>query len=298
MDFLDRMTRVVDYLESHLDDEIDYARVARLAYCNAYQFGRVFAYVVGVPLSEYVRRRRLTLAALDLQAGRARVTDVALRYGYASPDAFARAFRALYGVPPSEAGVPGVPLRLFPRISFQITIKGDVGMIYRIEEMGPIQGLGVVHNLGPWQEDTAKGTWQERSGKRWAVWDDFLNHGPNEIIRDQYRLYRAPLWQFSYQSTLPNGDTLLCIGAEAGEAPCPELQAFTVPAHTWAVFPATGTLNQPVHPIGAALTRALTEWLPVSGYEMDGDSSLEVYGPGNTQAKDYVCELWLPVRRC
>ena len=115
MDWLKSWNDALDYLEKHLDGEINTAELGRLTGCSPYHFQRMFSYLAGVPLSEYIRRRRMTLAAADLRAGE-KVLDVALRYGYDSPTAFNRAFQSVHGTAPSLAKQDGVKLIAFPRI--------------------------------------------------------------------------------------------------------------------------------------------------------------------------------------
>lgn len=298
MDFLSRMNQVADYIEAHLDEEMDYGDLANIVCCSVYQFGRIFSYVVGVSLSEYVRRRRLSQAALELQNGNSRVIDVALRYGYNSPDAFTRAFSAMHGVTPKEACALGVKLRMYPRITFHISIKGDADMEYRIEEKSVAQCVGIVKNFGKVKVNKDAEHWTGERPDIWSFWDHFLDFGMNIVIRDRYKLYRPPFWQIGVTETLENGDTVVKIGAEAraGEE-YPELTCFDIPAHTWAVFTARGTLNQKVHPVTQTMTRVLTEWLPTSGYKLIKGIDLETYGPGDTQEDGYFCELWLPVKK-
>lgn len=111
MEWVERMTATIDYIENHLTDDIMYDEVAKISCCSMHQFGRVFSYVVGVSLSEYIRRRRLTLAALDLQSSNKKVIDIAIKYGYNSPDAFTRAFVGMHGVTPKVARTLGVKLK-------------------------------------------------------------------------------------------------------------------------------------------------------------------------------------------
>ena len=125
MDWLDHMNAAMDYIEAHLADEISYDQAARLACCYTYHFQRMFSYLTGVPLAEYIRRRRLTLAAFELRGGKCKVIDVALKYGYESPEAFSRAFKKLHGAMPLAAREAGVPLKAYPRMRFHITIQGD-----------------------------------------------------------------------------------------------------------------------------------------------------------------------------
>jgi AraC family transcriptional regulator len=297
MDFPSRMTEVVDYIEDHISDDIDLGEVAKIVCCSAYQFGRIFSYVVGISMSEYIRRRRLSLAALELQASDVKVIDVALRYGYNSPDSFARAFREMHGITPRESCALGVRLRMFPRITFHISIKGDADMEYRIEQKQTIKIVGVVKNFGKWEVNQHAKNWQAKMGDIWLFWDHFLSYGANLIIRDKYKLYRTPFWQIGVTQTLDNGDTVVAIGAESDGRIYPELDTYEIPANTWAVFTAKGKLNQEVHPIAALMTRVLSEWLPSSGYVKSMNCELEVYGPGNTQSDDYTCEVWIPVKK-
>ena len=125
----------MDYIEENLDSEIEYTTLAGLACCSEFHFSRMFSSLTGVPLSEYIRRRRLTKAAFEIQTGNVKIIDIAFKYGYESPDAFTRAFRLLHGVTPNVAKQSGINLKAYPRLSFQIIIRGDAEMQYRIENI-------------------------------------------------------------------------------------------------------------------------------------------------------------------
>lgn len=101
MDWIERLNEAIRYMEEHLTEETDYGELARIAGCSAYHFQRMFAYMAGVPLSEYIRRRKMSLAAVDLQSGEEKIVDIALKYGYSSPTAFNRAFQSVHGIAPS-----------------------------------------------------------------------------------------------------------------------------------------------------------------------------------------------------
>lgn len=297
MEFLSIMTEVVDYIEDHITEDIDFNDIAKIVCCGVYQFGRIFSYVVGISMSEYIRRRRLTLAALELQSGNVKVIDVAIKYGYNSPDAFTRAFSNIHGVTPKEASSLGVKLRLFPRISFHISIKGDVDMEYRIVERDEIKVVGVVKNFGKWTANSEASNWEERLGDIWKFWDEYLDGGVDRKIARDYKLYREPFYQIGVTQTLDNGETVVAIGAESDGKEYTDLETFTVPASTWAVFTAKGTLNQKDHPIDTLMTRIVSEWFPSSGYVKSMNYEVEVYGPGNTGSNDYVCDIWIPVKK-
>ena len=206
MDFFERMTRVIDYIEAHPDEDFALQDLAGIVCCDVYQFGRIFSYVVGVPLVEYVRNRWLSLAALELSRGTCRVIDAAFKYGYGSPESFARVFREMHGVSPREAAAPGVRLRMYPRITFHITVKEDTGMEYQLVDRGAIKGVGIVRNFGNVRINEQAGHWMDRMPDIWKFWDDFLSRGKNVILRDRYQLYRAPFWQMGVSYTGPDGN--------------------------------------------------------------------------------------------
>lgn len=295
MEWVERMIATVDYIENHLTSDIMYDEVAKIACCSMHQFGRVFSYVVGTSLSEYIRRRRLTLAALDLQNGDVKVIDIAIKYGYNSPDAFTRAFFGMHGVTPKLARTFGVKLKAFPRIIFQVSIKGDVEMEYRIEEKQDIKLVGMVKNIERQSANTMASDWKEAGGEVWNTWEEFLNGGTNEKISDEYKLYREPMWQMGFTKTLENGETLLAIGAQADNRTITDLQTYTIPANKWAVFTVKGNLSGKEHPIDAMWTRITTEWFGACGYKRAADYEIEVYPPGDTSSDNYTCEIWIPI---
>jgi len=288
MDFLKRMTEVVDYIEEHISEDIDFAEVAKIVCCGVYQFGRIFSYVVGVSLAEYIRKRRLSLAALELQTG-AKVIDTALKYGYNSPESFARAFREMHGVSPKDAHIKGATLKMYPRISFQISIKGAVDMDYRIEEKSAIKCVGKSYRIMK-GEDVAANSWE----KYLDVKNEKTGRTPNEAIAYDYKLDRAPLWQVGVAQNLEDGSTIMSIGAEADDRNYPGFDLFEIPAGTWAMFSGKGKVYEG---LAALLTRIFTEWLPSSGYEQSMQYTVEIYPPGNAGSEDYSFEIWIPVKR-
>jgi len=143
MDSLTSMNNAMQYIEEHLTDDIDYSEVSKIACCSEYHFKRMFSFLSGIGLSEYIRRRRLTLAALDLKDTNLRIIDVAVKYGYDSADAFSRAFHSMHGILPSEARSENTQLKAYPRMTFQLSIKGGCEMNYRIVEKGPFKLVGI-----------------------------------------------------------------------------------------------------------------------------------------------------------
>ena len=142
MDWIERLNDAVKYIEENLSSDIDYSLAAQRACCSLYHFQRMFSYISGIPLSEYVRRRKMSLAAADIIGGE-KIIDVAVKYGYSSPTAFNRAFKSVHGVAPSDARSCGTVLKSYPPLVFKITVKGVYEMNYRIEKKDAFRVVGV-----------------------------------------------------------------------------------------------------------------------------------------------------------
>lgn len=155
MDWITRLNNTIDYIEEHLTQSIDYNTLAQIACCSSFHYQRMFAYMASVPLSEYIRRRRMTLAVADLQNGE-KIIDVALKYGYASPTAFNRAFQSVHGVAPSLVKNSGASLKSFSPVSFTITIKGAEEMEFRIEQKEAFRIVGISEPLSKDLEENFK----------------------------------------------------------------------------------------------------------------------------------------------
>lgn len=171
MGWIEGLNDAMDYIEANLEGDLDLAHAARLAACTEGQFRRMFSYIAGIGLGEYVRRRRISRAALDLSRGE-RVVDVAVRYGYCSPTAFNRAFRDALGISPSEAKRPGAPLSVFPRLSFSLTVTGAEPLPWRIVPWGGMRLVGGVASVravrgGPPRPDGGGG---ERGAREVLGW--------------------------------------------------------------------------------------------------------------------------------
>lgn len=280
MEWIEHLNDAINYIEKHLTQELDYEHIAKIACCSTYHFQRMFSYIAEVPLSEYIRRRRMTMAAVDLQSGDEKVIDVAVKYGYDSPTAFNRAFQSVHGMSPSQAKQSGVTLKAFPAISFNITIKGAVQMDYRIEKKEAFRIVGVSEKLDKeleknfavvpqlWQKVAANGTVEKLV--------TMMNSEPMGILgvsacntQDDWRYYIAA----SSKSALSEG-----------------FEEYIVPAATWAIFYGEGTMP---HSIQDLEKKIVLEWLPTSGYEYGNVPDIEVYLSADPQNAKF--EVWIPV---
>lgn len=283
MEWLERLNMAVDYIEQNLEGDIELERLARIACCSSFHFQRMFSYIAGIPLSEYIRRRRMSTAAFALQQG-GKVIDIALTYGYDSPTAFSRAFRSVHGLSPSEARQQGAPLKAWPRISFRITIKGDTEMNYRIEQKEAFRIVGAMQHF-----DMSLGDGFEKVPQFWAQTTQ------SGMVQQLCALPAKEPCGLLGVSTCMDGRDFDYYIALATDAPTLEgMAAYTVPACTWAIFECVGAMPQAIQQLQ---TRIISEWLPSSGYEYADAPDIEVYPEGDTQSPDYRCEVWLPVRK-
>ena len=156
MEWLKKLGKAIDYIEDNLDKEISYDEAARIACCSPYYFQRVFSYVSGVSLAEYIRRRKMTQAAFELQRADSRVIDVALKYGYSSPTSFNRAFQNVHGITPTAAKLGGSVLQAYPSIQFKIEITGGSAMANRIAKKPPLRIVGIRIPLTSDMEDNLR----------------------------------------------------------------------------------------------------------------------------------------------
>ncbi|MDP4120151.1 MAG: AraC family transcriptional regulator [Bacillota bacterium] len=280
MDFTQRLNLTMEYIESHLAQEISPQEIERISLCPMHQFGRIFSYVTGMSLSAYIRRRRLTSAAYELQSDEVKIIDLALKYGYQSPNSFTRAFTETFGMTPGKARCTGVELKAYPRLSFHMTIKGDAAMNYRIEEKGE---LNFTVKIGTFRGEEDGG-----------IWDRYYSDGTNTRIRKELKLCRPPFWHVGIYMPQKDGSVDLALGAQSDGKEHEGLKTLTVPARTWAVFTVNGTGGKA---FGETWAKIITEWLPSSGYTHLNDYEIEVFPDGDAKSPDYKSEIWIPVTK-
>lgn len=299
MDWLQRMNLAIDYIEAHLDDVIDYNQIAKIALCSVYQFQRMFSFVLGIPLSEYIRHRRLTLAAFDLQDKNNKVIDIALKYGYETPESFSRAFQSLHGLTPTSARNMGSNLKAYPRLSFQIILKGDVQMNYRIEEREAfkVYGLEDIYDF-----DGIKNK-QGRSIPE--VWQDIMKNGEFEKLckstsDDWHRSGGfgkevGVVFAFDYYKFINNTSFPYLIGCYKSENSNTEgYTVVDVPASKWAIF--STKQDEKIgrnYDLGALKQRIYSEWIQTAKYNIKDGGNFEMYC--TDQNGDDYCELWYRV---
>ncbi|ASZ04369.1 AraC family transcriptional regulator [Bacillus amyloliquefaciens] len=289
MDSLKRMNSALTYIEENLTNAIDFKEAARLAFCSEYHFKRMFSFLTGISLSEYIRRRRLTLAAFELKDSRVKVIDLAIKYGYHSPDSFARAFQNLHGINPSEVKHNGHSLKAYPRMTFQLSIKGGNEMNYRIEEKEAFRIVGIkkrVPILFKGVNPDIASMWESLDEAAIKQLKELSNTAPAGLI--------SASTNFSEGRTEENGELDHYIGA-ATTKHCPNhLSQLEVPASTWAVFEAAGSFPDALQEVWG---RIYSEWFPSSHYEQIEGPEILWNEHKDVTSPSFKSEIWIPISK-
>ncbi|PGL69076.1 AraC family transcriptional regulator [Bacillus sp. AFS055030] len=289
MDLLKNMNEALVYIEENLTDEIDYKELSKRAFCSEYHFKRMFSFLAGISLSEYIRRRRLTIAAFELKDHNKKIIDIALKYGYNSPDSFTRAFQNLHGITPSEARNNGNSLKAFPRMTFQLSIKGGNEMNYRIEEKEAFRIVGIkkrVPIIFNGVNPEIASMWKTLTMEKITKLKELSNVEPLGII--------SASTNFSEGRMEEKGELDHYIGV-ATTNDCPnEFIQLEVPASTWAVFEAIGKFPDALQEVWG---RIYSEWFPSSNYQQVEGPEILWNEHKDITSPTFKSEIWIPISK-
>jgi AraC family transcriptional regulator len=289
MNELENMNHALSYIEGHLTHEIDFKEAAKQALCSEYHFKRMFSFLAGISLSEYIRRRRLTLAAFELQRSNLRIIDIALNYGYSSPDAFTKAFQLFHGITPTEARTKGASLKAFPRMTFQLIIRGGNEMNYRMVDKEAFRIVGIKKRVPIIFEGVnpeINAMWQSLDMQVITQLKQLANTAPLGLI--------SASTNFSEGRMEEKGELDHYIGV-ATTLDCPEqFSQLEVSAVLWAVFEAVGPFPDTLQNIWG---RIYAEWFPSSDYEQAEGPEILWNESKDVTAPTFKSEIWVPVRK-
>ena len=288
MDMLQDMNEALRYIEEHLDEDIDFHEVADIAGVSEFHFRKMFSYLSGMSLSNYIRNRRLSEAASILQQGDERILDVAVKYGYVSADGFSRAFRDWSGKNPSELKNSD-SFKLFPRLTFQLTIRGGMDMEYRIEEKAPFKLVGIKKRVpivfegqNPEIMKIAQSITAEQREKLGA----YRNTAVGAVVNASFN--------FDDGRSEEEGELDHLIGSITTlEQDSEDFDVVEVPASSWAIFSVEGPFPQVMQ---EAWGKIFSEWLPSSNYELVEGPEISFNGD-MSDFQRVSSEIWIPVKR-
>lgn len=277
MIWIDNLNKTIEYIEEHLTEKIDYERLAQIAACPQYYLQKTFLYMTNMSINEYIRRRRMSLAAVDLQHTQLKIIDIALKYGYESPTAFNRAFQSVHGFAPSLVRKNHMSIKSYPAMKFNFSIQGREALNYRIEEKEEFRVIGKSYPLSKdltenfkyiptkWDESLTNGTLIQLS--------KFMDQEPYSLLGVSIHYLTDWRYMIAVKSHKINSG----------------FDEYIIPSATWAIFSGKGT-NKSLQELEQ---RVIMEWLPTSGYQYANIPDIEVYLKADPN--DTIYEYWLPV---
>ena len=264
----------IDFIEQNLSEPLDIELIAGKAALSPFYYQRIFGALCGMTVGEYIRARRMTLAAQELAGSEFRVIDIAVKYGYDSPDSFTKAFQRFHGITPSQARETGALLRSFAPMHIKISLEGGTMLDYRIDEKAPFTIVGVKR---PFNTDTS---YQEIP----KFWDEWLAQGEKRSVKGTFGLcldMRGK--EFDYWIA-----DLYFPWEDIPE----ECETRVIPGSLWAQFPCTMSTLQDTN------TKIWSEWLPaLQGYTLAGDYDIEVYLPPENGSDEMAVYIWVPLNK-
>ncbi len=299
MDWITGIQNAINYIEDHITEELDYGQIAKESFSSPFHFQRVFSILCGYTLGEYIRNRRLTLAGTELSNTNQKIIDVAYKYGYESPESFAKAFQKFHGITPSQARSSGVTLKSFSRLSIKVSLEGGSIMNYRIEEKEAMLLTGYKRRFVGSPNDKQD---QDHNFACETRLEQYILEGmcrEHETIYqilnnfdaegyDFYYAYQFPKWALEDMQDIPKD-----IAAR--------FENVSIPAGTYIVFE-TERCQFPTAKMDALRMNAVSQWLPTSGYELRDAPEIGIihwfWEEGNDQLNNSrYCELWLPITK-
>ena len=267
----------IDFIEQNLTEELDITDIAGKAALSPFYYQRIFGALCGMTVGEYIRARRMTLAAWELSREDVKVIDVAVKYGYESPDSFAKAFQKFHGITPSQAREAGAPLRSLAPLHIKITMEVGTMLEYRIVEKAPFTIAGTRRRFN---SDTS---YQEIP----KFWDEYMGQGE-----------KCPIMG-TFGACVDMGgkdfDYWIADLYKPWEDIPEDCETYQIPGSLWAQFICKGQLPDSLQSVN---TKIWSEWLPaLQGYELAGKYNLEVYGPPTENPDDYISYIWIPLKK-
>lgn len=269
------LQNAIEYIEKNLTEDIQVKDIAEIAYVSEFHFRRIFSVLCGFSVSEYIRNRRLALAARELAGSDVKVIDVALKYGYDSPDSFSRAFTTFHGITPSTAKKKGALLHDYAPLKIILSLEGGTMMNYRIEEKSAFTVMGRKRSFC---NDTA---YQEIP----KFWEEHMSDGGSKIV--------CGMFGICIDSNGSDFDYLIADNYMPWNKVPNGYESRTIPAGTWAIFPCKMKTLQDIN------TKMWKEWLPnCKEYKLGGNYNIEMYFPPcEEDMAESDCEIWLPIEK-
>lgn len=284
MEWIESIRKAIDYIEENLTRELTIEDVARHSLISPFYFQKGFSMLCGFTVGDYIRQRRLALAGGEVVSTDEKIIDIALKYGYDSPDSFTKAFTRFHGVTPTTARKEGAIIKAFAPLQISFTLKGGVTMDYKISDKKAFTVIGVQKRF----------TYDEAKKEIPKFWAEHYQTGKNAVVCGAYGV--------NIDQSM-GGKTFEYLIADDydGQAAIPDgFVAKTIPAFTWAIFPCVGQMPSAMQAVNQKI---FSQWLPnCREYEFAAGYAIEMYNnpadyPKGVQDENYYCEIWIPVKK-
>mgnify|MGYP000879213588 CR=1 FL=1 len=285
MDCIQSIQKAIEYMEEHILEPINYEDAAKQVYMSNYHFHRIFSMITGITANEYIRNRRLSMAGQESIMSNEKVIDIAMKYGYDSPESFTKAFTRFHGVTPSVAKRSGMQLKSFNRLAIKINLEGGKVMEYKIVEKEPFKLLAKVkafkNEIISEENNTEIPDFWKQCGDE-GVFDVLSKHTVKHDIYGVCAPITKESTHFDYGIAMKYGGGAIPDG----------YRIWDVTPTLWTVFKCVGNDGEC---IGETWNRIFKEFLPSSDYNMLDDTDFELYPEDNNS--DCFCEIWIPVEK-
>lgn len=284
MEWTESISRAVRYMEENLTRELTIEEIAKQALVSPFYFQKGFAMLCGVTVGEYLKKRRLTLAAGELLSTNRKIIDIALQYGYDSPDSFTKAFFRFHGATPASVRKGGAMVRSFAPLKIKLILEGGCMMDYKIVKKDQFTLIGVSRKM----------KYDEAETEVPKLWTEYHQTGRENILCSMYGV--------SIDENMDGGEFEYLIADNYNPASgiAQGLVTKVIPQHTWAVFACEGAASDSIPDVQKKI---FSEWLPgCKDYEIAAGYNIEMYSDPAGYAKGvqdekYYCEIWIPVKR-
>ncbi len=288
MNWVESIQKAIDYIEQQLlDTNLSIEEIAKACNSSAFHFQRTFSILTDITIGDYIRRRRLTLAAQDLINTNNKIIDIAYTYGYETPESFAKAFRKQHKLSPMEARKKLGPLQSYNRLVIKIKLEGAIPMNYKIIEKEAFQVVGVKRSYCYKNGENLRGIPQ--------FWNDVHADGTNDRLFDLNNGDLKGVLGVCVVEEKQNDKGIMdywIAAASNGNVPS-GMQSYEVPASKWVIFEVHGPMPDAMQD---TWKKIYSEWFPSNPYKPAGTAELEVYSNGNASNPDYYSEIWIPIK--
>ena len=284
MNWIEGMSEAIAYIEANLTEPLEIDQIAKRAYVSPFYFQKAFGLLCGLTVGEYIRQRRLACAGSDIVSTNNRIIEIALKYGYESPDSFTKAFSRFHGSTPTAVRKSGATIKSVAPLKLKFTLEGGYLMEYKIVEKEAFEVIGVSRRF----------SMEEGSTLIPKFWTEHFQFGKGEIICGMYGIC------INQNSDAKDFEYLIADKYEQGREVPHGLKTLVIPRHTWAVFPCRGPMPTAIQEVNRKI---FSEWLPnCKDYDIIGDYDFESYDnvleyPLGNQDPNYYTEIWIPIRK-